>query len=186
MIFEFEGKRPRIGEGTYVHPEATIIGDVVIGEGCFIGAGARLRGDWGSIEIGPQSNIQENCVIHVHPGHKAVMGARSHIGHGAMLHTPVLGEHVTIGMGAIVMNFCDIGDGCLIGAGALVMEKSVIPPYKLVVGLPGKIIGDINEAMRASLEAGTEYYIGLPPRCLGSIKQLELEEVLTRKQGGNA
>lgn len=180
MIFEFEGKRPRIGAGTYVHPEATIIGDIVIGEGCFIGAGARLRGDWGRIKIGSRSNIQENCIIHVHPGHQAFMGERSHIGHGAVVHTPMFGDHVLVGMAAIVMDFAEIGDGCCIGAGTLVTEKSIIPPYKLVVGIPGKIVGDIDQRMRASLDAATAHYIALPPRCLGSMKQLDLEEVMVK------
>lgn len=177
-LYEFEGKRPRIGKGTFVHPEATIIGDVTIGEGCYIGPGARLRGDWGAIEIGPRSNIQENCVIHVSPSATAILGPRSHIGHGAILHTPRLGEHVVVGMGAIIMDWAVIGDGCCIGAGALVTEKMEIPPNKLVVGVPGKIVAEIGEEMRRRLEWGTEYYLALPPRCFQGMREVPLQHCL--------
>jgi len=175
-IYRFEGKKPSIGKGTYVHPDATIIGDVTIGEGCYIGAGACIRGDWGAIEIGSGSNIQENAVIHVFPDKKAILGPRSHIGHGAILHTPTLGEHVLVGMGAIIMDYANIGDGCCIGAGALVVEKTVIPPFKLVLGAPAKAVADINDAKRQALDGSTAYYIALPPRCHKGMVQVTLEE----------
>ncbi|MHB8156185.1 MAG: gamma carbonic anhydrase family protein [Desulfocucumaceae bacterium] len=178
MLYEFEGKRPSIGKGSYIHPQATIIGDVRIGQGCFIGAGARIRGDWGSIEIGDQSNIQENCVIHVYPGQSAVLGPRSHIGHGAILHTPVLGAHVLVGMGAIIMDWANIGDGCCIAAGSLVTEKMEVPPNKLVLGMPAKVAGDISENMRQMLEAATGFYMALPPRCLGTMREVSIEEAM--------
>ncbi len=177
-IYQFEGKRPSIGKGSYIHPEATIAGDVVIGGGCYVGAGARIRGDWGSIVIGPGSNIQENCVIHVYPGETARLGPRSHIGHGAILHTPRLGEHVLVGMGAIIMDWAEIGDGCCIGAGALVTEKTVIPPNKLVLGAPARVAADISDKMRQSLVAATGFYLALPPRCLDGMREINLEEVL--------
>ena len=164
-IYEFEGNRPSIGESSFIHPEATIIGNVTLGEGCYVGAGARIRGDWGKIIIGRDSNIQENCVIHVAIDGTVKLGARSHIGHGAILHSTTLGEHVFVGMGSIIMDQTEIGEGCCIGAGAVIMENSVIPPRKLVVGVPAKIIGDVSEEMRKKLEEATTHYIGLPPRC---------------------
>jgi len=177
-IYEFEGKRPVIGKRSFVHPQANIIGDVKLGPGCYVGAGACIRGDWGSIVIGEKSNIQENCVIHVGPEVCARMGNRSHIGHGAILHSPNLGEHVLVGMGAIIMDWSTIGDGCVIGAGALVPERMEIPPFKLAVGMPAKIIADIDEKKRVQLEEGTGYYIGLPPRCHKSLREITLAEVL--------
>ena len=116
-IYEFEGNIPLIGEGSFIHPEATIIGNVTLGEGCYVGAGARIRGDWGRIVIGRESNIQENCVIHVGLGATAQLGARSHIGHGAILHSTTLGEHVVVGMGSIILDRSEIGEGCCIGWG---------------------------------------------------------------------
>ncbi|AGL03089.1 gamma carbonic anhydrase family protein [Desulfoscipio gibsoniae] len=175
-IYQFEGKKPSIGKGTYVHPDATIIGDVTIGEGCYIGPGACIRGDWGAIVIGSGSNIQENCVIHVFPGETALLGPRSHIGHGSILHTPTLGEHVLVGMGAIIMDWAEIGDGCCIGAGALVTEKTVIPPNKLVLGVPAKVVAEISDKMRQSLNDATAYYLALPPRCHRGMVEVTLEE----------
>ena len=172
-IFEFEGNRPLIGEGSFIHPEATIIGNVTLGEGCYVGAGARIRGDWGKIEIGPESNIQENCVIHVGIEGTVKLGAQSHIGHGAILHSTSLGNHVFVGMGSIIMDRTEIGEGCCIGAGAVVTENRVIPPQKLVVGVPAKIIGDVSEEMKKNLEEATAHYIGLPPRCKKGLKEVE-------------
>lgn len=177
-IYQFEGKKPSIGKGTYVHPEATIIGDVTIGEDCYIAAGACLRGDWGAIEVGAGSNIQENAVVHVFPEKKATLGPRSHIGHGTVLHTPTLGEHVYVGMGAIIMDYAEIGEGCCVGAGALILEKMVIPPFKLVVGAPAKVVADINEAKRKALDGATAYYQALPPRCHQGMIQVTLEECM--------
>ena len=116
-MYEFEGKVPHIGVNCCIHPEAVLIGDVTIGNDCYIAACSVLRGDFGRIVIGNGSNIQENCVIHVQPGKSAILGERSHIGHGAILHSPNLGQHVTIGIGAIVLDDCEIGDESLIGAG---------------------------------------------------------------------
>ncbi|MGI6120544.1 MAG: gamma carbonic anhydrase family protein [Desulfosporosinus sp.] len=172
-IYEFEGKKPTIGEGCFIHPEATIIGNVTLGKGCYVGAGARIRGDWGKIIIGRESNIQENCVIHVSVNETASLGNQSHIGHGAILHSTTLGEHVFVGMGSILMDGTKIGKGCCIGAGALVTENMVIPAYKLVVGVPAKIIGDVSEKLKTSLEEATAYYIGLPPRCIKELKEIK-------------
>lgn len=175
-FYEFEGKKPSVGRDTYVHPEATLIGDVQIGEGCYIGPGARIRGDWGTVVIGSGSNVQENCVIHVMPGDTAILGPNSHIGHGAILHTPRLGEHVLVGMGAIIMDYAVVGDGCCIGAGAVVKEKAEIPPNKLVLGVPAKVVADIEEEMRHFLEWATGCYLALPPRCHSGMKEVPPEE----------
>lgn len=177
-IFEFEGKRPSIGKGSYIAPEATIIGDVTLGENCYVAPGARLRGDWGKITIGAGSNIQDNCIIHAYPGGETIIGQRSHLGHGSILHTPKLGEHVVVGMGAIIMDDVKIGDGCLIAAGALVSAKTVILPNKLVVGIPAKIVAELSDKTIESLEEGTGYYLALPERCHKGIKQISLQEVM--------
>ena len=171
-IYEFEGKRPVIGKATFVHPEATIIGDVTIGNGCYIGPGARLRGDWGSIIIGSDSNIQENCVIHVKPGETVYLGERSHIGHGAILHGPVLGKHVVVGMGAIIMDNVRVGDGCCIGAGTLLPGGMVIESNKLIIGVPGKVVGDVDDSLKKNLDWGTGIYMELPGRCFNGMKKI--------------
>ncbi|MFZ3170673.1 MAG: gamma carbonic anhydrase family protein [Carboxydocellales bacterium] len=179
-FYEFEGKQPRIGKDSYIHPEATIIGNVSIGEGCYVAAGARIRGDWGSIVIGHYSNVQENCVIHVYPGETAVLGSRSHVGHGAILHTPNLGDHVLVGMGAIIMDRVTIGSGCCIGAGTLITEGMVIPPYKIVMGVPAKVVADVDDEMKVRLDKGTAYYQALPDRCFKGMKEVRLVDILEK------
>ncbi len=177
-IYEFEGKRPRIDATAFIYPEASIIGDVVIGKGCYIGPGARLRGDWGTIVVEPYSNVQENCVIHSAPDITTMLAERSHIGHGAILHGPVLEEHVVVGMGSIIMDDVKIGAGSCIGAGALVTAKTIVPPGRLFIGVPARDAGEIDLEMEKYLEYATRVYIELPPRCLKGLVQLDLKDVL--------
>ncbi|HBX22095.1 MAG TPA: gamma carbonic anhydrase family protein [Desulfotomaculum sp.] len=179
-IYEFEGKRPVIAPDAYVYPEATIIGDVQIGSGCYIAPGARLRGDWGAIVVGPRSNIQENCIIHSAPGVITILGAKSHIGHGAILHDAVLEEHVVVGMGAIIMQGVKIGAGSCIAAGALVTSGIVVGPRRLLVGVPAVDIGEVTDAFSASLETGTGYYMALPPRLFKGLREISLHEVVRK------
>ncbi len=172
-LYEFEGKRPKIAASAFVHPEAKIIGGVTIGEGCYIGPGAVLRGDWGNIVIGVGSNVQENCVIHAAPDVTADLGPASHIGHGAILHGCKLGEHVLVGMGAIIDEEVVIGDGCLIGAACLVPRGTIIPARKLVVGIPAKIKGDLTPEQEEFNWWATRLYQALPTRCHAGLKRIE-------------
>lgn len=172
-LYEFEGRRPKIGQGTFIYPEASIIGAVTIGEGCYIGPGARIRGDWGEINIGPNSNIQENCVIHNRVGGVTELGPKSHIGHGAILHGPLqMGEHVFVGMGAVIMDGVRLGDGSCVAAGAVVTANTIVPANKLVVGVPAGVAGDVTPQLKERLEKATDYYIKLPSRCFKGLKVL--------------
>lgn len=181
-IYEFEGKKPRISSTAFIYPEATIIGDVTISDGCYVGPGAIIRGDWGAVFIGPGSNIQENCVIHSAPDITTFLAERSHIGHGSILHGPVLEEHVVIGMGAIVMDDVKIGANSCIAAGALVTTGTQIPSQSLLIGVPAQNVGEISEKMHRHLEYATELYMALPSRCFEGLRQLSLEEVLDKKE----
>jgi phenylacetic acid degradation protein len=172
-VYEFEGKRPVIASNSFVYPEATIIGNVIIGEGCYIGPGARIRGDWGAVIIGAYSNIQENCIIHSAPDVTTLLGEKSHIGHGSILHGPVLEEHVVVGMGAIVMDDVKIGAGSCIAAGALVTAGTTIEPSRLYVGVPAKDAGEITEEMRKYMEYATGIYMKLPQRCFKGLVEIE-------------
>lgn len=169
-LYEFEGKQPQIDPTSFVHPEATIIGDVIIGANCYIGPGARIRGDWGSIKIGDGSNIQENCVIHVAPEKEAILGVDSHIGHGAVLHGPTLEEHVVVGINAIILDDAVIGAGSCLGAGTVVVANTVIPPKSLVMGVPGQVIKEIPDKLAERLKWGTGEYHALPKRCFETQK----------------
>ncbi|HHT46334.1 MAG TPA: gamma carbonic anhydrase family protein [Firmicutes bacterium] len=177
-VYAFEGKRPKIASSAFVYPEATIIGDVVIGEGCYIGPGARIRGDWGSVIVGANSNIQENCIIHSAPNATTLLSERSHIGHGSILHGPFLEEHVEVGMGAIIMDNVKIGAGSCIGAGAVVIAGTIIPPRRLYIGVPAKDAGKITEERARYMDYATGVYIKLPPRCFQGLVQLDIEDVI--------
>ena len=170
--WEFEGKRPSLAAGTFVHPEATVIGGVTVGEGCYVGAGAVLRGDWGDIVIGPGSNIQENCVLHVRPGEVLAIGASCHIGHGAVVHATTLGYHVMVGIRAVIHDGVVIGDEALVGAGCVVLPDTEIPGGKVVVGVPGKIVGDVSEEQKEAWAWGLKVYQALPARCLAGMRRL--------------
>lgn len=172
-LYEFEGKRPKIASSAFVHPEAVIIGGVTIGEQCYIGPGAVLRGDWGDIEVADGSNIQDNCVIHSRPGDVVRLGSASHVGHGAIIHGASLGEHVLVGMGAILHDDVFVGDGSIIGAGCVVLEGTQIPPNSLVVGVPGKVVGRVSEEQAALMWWGTRLYQALPERCRNGLKRLD-------------
>ncbi len=170
--WEFEGKRSTVAEAAFVHPEATLIGGVTIGEGCYVGAGAVLRGDWGDIVVGAGSNIQENCVLHVSPDEVTEVGPSCHIGHGAVVHGATLGYHVMVGMRAVIHDGVVIGDEALIGAGCVVLPGMQIPAGKVVVGVPGKILGDVSEEQKAAWAWGLELYQALPARCVKGLHPL--------------
>lgn len=174
-LYEFEGKQPEIHPTAFVHPEATVIGDVTIGANCYIGPGARLRGDWGAIRIGPGSNVQENCVIHVQPGKEVILGPDSHIGHGAVLHGPILEEHVVVGINAVILDDAVIGAGSCLGAGAVVLANTVIPPKSLVMGTPGKVFSEVSPKLENFLKWGTGFYHTLPKRCHDTLKEIPVK-----------
>ena len=171
-LYEVDGKRPRIDPSAFVHPEATVMGDVTVGAGCYIGPGARLRGDWGRIVIGDGSNVQENVVIHVQAKDGAYLAEASHIGHAAILHNCRLDRHVWVGMGAIVMDYAEIGEDCMIAVGAVVLTGTKVPAGKLVVGVPAKVIGDVSEKMREEMWEGTRLYQTIPDWYRRTLKRI--------------
>lgn len=171
-IYEFEGKCPEIHASTFVHPEATIIGDVVIGANCYIGPGVRIRGDWGAIRIGDGSNIQDNCIIHVKPDKEVILGRDSHIGHGSVLHGVTLEEHVLVGISAVVLDNSVIGAGSCIAAGTVVPANTEVPPNSLLMGVPGKVVSEVSAKLAETMKRGTGFYHGLPKRCHDTLKEI--------------
>lgn len=129
-LYEFGGRRPQIGAGSYVHPAA-----VLIGGRCFTGPNASLRGDTGTVTAGDGSNVQDNCVLH---GRHCILGPNSHLGHGAEVHGVTLGDHVLVGINAIVL------DRAVIGAGAVVAPRAAVPARKLLMGVPAAIVSDVS------------------------------------------
>lgn len=153
---------PVVDSTSYVHPTATVIGHVTIGARCFIGAGAVLRGDWGKIILEEGCNVQENAVIHMFPGTTVKLEAGAHIGHGAMIHGASIGEQSMVGMNAVVLDDVKIGKESIVGALSLLKAQSHWPERSLIVGNPGKRIGDVSDAMIAHKIEGTSLYQNLP------------------------
>ena len=116
MIYEFKGFRPIVHESAFIHPQASVTGNVIIGKDVYIGPGAAIRGDWGEIIIEDGCNVQENCTLHIFPGVTMRLKEAAHIGHGAIIHGANIGKNCLVGMNSVVMDEAEIGDGCIIGA----------------------------------------------------------------------
>jgi phenylacetic acid degradation protein len=172
-IFEFKGFRPVIHESAFIHPNAVVTGNVIIGKDVYIGPGAALRGDWGQIIIEDGCNVQENCTIHMFPGTTVLLKKAAHIGHGAIIHGATIGENVLVGMNSVVMDDVHIGDGSVIGALCFVPAKMEIPPRAVVVGNPAKIVKTVSDEMLAWKMKGTELYQALPEEMHESWKPCE-------------
>lgn len=177
-IFEFNGYRPVVHESAFVHPNATVTGNVIIGQDVYVGPGAAIRGDWGEIIIEDGCNVQENCTIHMFPGVTVRLEKAAHIGHGAIIHGATIGRNSLVGMNAVVMDNVVIGAECIIGALCFVPEGMAIPDRKIVVGNPAKIVKDVTVEMAAWKTAGTQLYQQLPGQLRDTLKPCEpLREV---------
>ena len=159
-LYALDGKSPVLPEDGdfWVAPGAAVIGNVILRAGASVWFNAVLRGDNELIEIGEGTNVQEATVMHTDPGCPLTIGANCTIGHKAMLHGCTIGEGSLIGMGATVLNRAVIGKGCLIGAGALITEGKVIPDGSLVMGSPGKVVRQLDDAAKAGLLASAAHY----------------------------
>ena len=172
-IFEFEGFRPVVHESAFIHPNATVVGNVVIGRDVYVGPGAVIRGDWGGIVIEDGCNVQETCVIHMFPGVTVRLEEAAHIGHGAVIHGAHIGRNTLVGMNAVVMDHVVVGAGCIVGALCFVPADMKIPDRKIVVGNPAKIVADMSDERLAWKTAGTALYQQLPGQLHRSLKPCE-------------
>lgn len=172
-IFEFNGFKPVIHESAFIHPNATVTGNVIIGKDVYIGPGAALRGDWGEIIIEDGCNVQENCTIHMFPGTTVTLKKGAHIGHGAIIHGATIGENCLIGMNSVIMDDVIIEKESIIGALCFVSAKTHIPKRSLVVGNPSKIIKEVSDEMIDWKTKGTALYQQLPNECLNTLKPCE-------------
>ncbi len=178
MIYEFNGYIPVVHESSFVHPQAAVTGNVIIGKNVYIGPGAAIRGDWGEIIIEDGCNVQENCTVHMFPGTTVHLKEAAHVGHGAIIHGATLGRNCLIGMNAVLMDDVVIGDGCIVGALCFVPTGMVIPERKIVVGNPAKIVKDVSDEMLEWKTKGTGLYQQLPSELHASLKACEpLREV---------
>ena len=173
MIYEFNGYKPVIMESAFIHPQATVMGNVIVGKKVYIGPGAAVRGDWGEIIIEDGCNVQENCTIHVFPGKSVLLKEGAHIGHGAVIHGGNIGRNTLIGMNSVVMDDAEVGDECIVGALCFIKGEMQIPNRKLVVGNPAIIKGDISDEMLDWKSTGTKIYQQLPEDCYNSLRECE-------------
>lgn len=172
-VFEFNGYKPVIDKTAFVHPNAAVTGNVIIGANVYIGPGAAIRGDWGQIIIEDGCNVQENCTIHMFPGTTVLLKESAHVGHGAIIHGATLGKNCLIGMNSVIMDNAIIGDECIIGALSFVPADMVIENRKVVVGNPAKVVKDVSDDMIAWKTKGTALYQQLPADCMATLKPCE-------------
>lgn len=182
MVYEFNGFRPVIHESAFIHPQATVTGNVVIGRDVYVGPGAAIRGDWGRIIIEDGCNVQENCTIHMFPGVTVLLKEAAHIGHGAIIHGATIGRNSLIGMNAVIMDEVDIGDECIVGALCFLKSGEKIPARSLVVGNPGKIIKEVSDDMIAWKTEGTRLYQQLPAQCYDTLRACEPLRVMPKNR----
>jgi phenylacetic acid degradation protein len=172
-IFEFNGYKPVIHQSSFIHPNATVTGNVIIGKNVYVGPGAAIRGDWGQIIIEDGCNVQENCTIHMFPGTTVLLKESAHVGHGAIIHGATLGKNCLIGMNSVIMDNAVIGDECIIGALSMVPAEMIIENRKVAVGNPAKIIKEVSDDMIAWKTKGTKLYQQLPSDCYATLKPCE-------------
>lgn len=173
MFYSFQGVKPVVHPSSFVHPQAAVTGDVIIGKDCYIGPGAALRGDWGSIIIEDGCNVQENCTIHMFPGVTVRLKKGAHIGHGAIIHGASIGRNCLVGMNAVIMDHVVLGDECIVGALSFIKEGEKFPKRSLIVGNPAKAIKKVSDEMIAWKTKGTELYQLLPSQSHDSLLPCE-------------
>jgi phenylacetic acid degradation protein len=190
-VYEIDGIVPVVDPTAFVHPSAVLIGDVIVGPGCYIGPCASLRGDFGHIEVRAGANVQDACVLHGFPGVGTIVEEDGHIGHGAVLHGCTVQRNALVGMNAVVNDSAIIGESSIVAAMAFVKAQMVIPPRTLCAGIPAKVIRALTDTELAWKIEGTGQYQTLAKRSIATMravaplsapepgrKRLELPELL--------
>jgi len=168
MLFAFEGKRPRVGKNSYVSATAQVIGDVVIGDQCYVGHGAIIRGDYGRVEIGDGTAVEEGVIIHSPPDITQFIGKHVTLGHGAVLHGIMVGDFAVIGMGAILSVLSKVGEWAIVAEGGVVKANQEVPAGKVAAGNPAAVVRDVQERDRQLWTMGKQVYVDLAARYLKS------------------
>ncbi len=182
MIYEFNGIKPIIHESAFIHPQAAVTGNVIIGKEVYVGPGAAIRGDWGKIIIEDGCNVQENCTVHMFPGVTVLLKTGAHIGHGAIIHGAVIGKNCLVGMNAVLLDEVELGDECIVGALTFVKQGEKFPARSLIAGNPAKIIKQVSDEMIHWKTEGTKLYQQLPQQCFETLKICEPLREFTDQQ----
>lgn len=162
MIYSFKDFIPVIHPSAFIHPQAAVTGNVIIGRNVYVGPGAAIRGDWGGIIIEDGCNVQENCTIHMFPGVTVLLKEGAHIGHGAVIHGATIGRNCLIGMNSVVMDNVILEEECIVGALSFIKAGETFERRSLIVGNPAKKIKDVSDEMIQWKTAGTALYQALP------------------------
>ncbi|CAN5758017.1 phenylacetic acid degradation protein PaaY [soil metagenome] len=173
MTYEFNGYKPVVHESAFIHPQAAVTGNVIIGKNVYVGPGSAIRGDWGQVIIEDGCNVQENCTIHMFPGVTVLLKEAAHIGHGAIIHGATIGKNCLVGMNAVIMDNVQLGDECIVGALTFIKADEIIPSRSMVVGNPFKIIKQVTDEMINWKTEGTKLYQKLPLAMRESWKSCE-------------
>ncbi len=171
--YAFQGIRPVVDPTSFLHPTASLIGDVFVGPGCYIGAGASLRGDFGRIVVEGDASVQDNCTLHTGAGSDCVIGRGATVGHGSIVHGARIGENALVGMNAVVLDEAEIGPECLVGALSLVKSDMRAPPRSLIAGNPAKIVREMPEKSIVWKNDGDGEYQRLARECLTDFVECE-------------
>lgn len=170
--YEFEGKAPEIASSSYVHELAAVIGDVKIGGECFIGAGAVIRGDYGAVNIGNRTSVQENVVVHARANEICTIGSDVQLGHGSILHNCNVRDFAVVGLGARICDYSILGVWAIVGEGAVVPSKMQIPDGKVAVGVPAKVLRDVTDQDKLTWGYYKQMYAELAGRYKKGLKKL--------------
>ena len=173
MIYSFNNFIPVVHRSSFIHPQASVTGNVIIGRNVYVGPGAAIRADWGKIIIEDGCNVQENCTIHMFPGVTVVLKEAAHIGHGAIIHGAVIGRNCLVGMNSVIMDNVVLGDECIIGALSFIKADEKYEPRSLIAGNPAKKIKAVSNEMMAWKTAGTALYQALPKEMFAHWKSCE-------------
>lgn len=172
-VYSLEGITPVVHPDAFIHETAVLIGDVIIGAGCYIGPNASLRGDFGRIVLEKGANLQDTCVMHSFPGKDCIVETDGHIGHGAVLHGCHIGANAMVGMNAVVMDDANIGESSIVAAVAFVPAGFECPPRSLVIGVPAKTKRQLSDQEVEWKARGTVEYQQLAQRCRATLKKVE-------------
>jgi carbonic anhydrase/acetyltransferase-like protein (isoleucine patch superfamily) len=172
-IYELDGKSPQLGTGAWVADNATVIGDVIMGDNASVWFGSVVRGDTDTIRIGANTNIQDLSVLHADLGVPLTIGDNVTVGHQVMLHGCTIGDNTLIGIQAVVLNNARIGRNCIVGAGAVVTEGKEFPDNSLIVGAPAKVIRQLDEAAAQKLLANADHYVGNAKRYQRTFRKID-------------
>ncbi|MBS1627864.1 MAG: transferase hexapeptide repeat family protein [Bacteroidetes bacterium] len=173
MIYQFNQYIPVIHKTSFIHPLASVTGNVIIGKNVYVGPHAAIRGDWGKIIIEDGCNVQENCTIHMFPGVTVLLKEAAHIGHGAVIHGATIGKNCLIGMNAVIMDNVVLEEECIVGALSFIKADEKFAARSLIVGNPAKKVKEVSNEMIAWKTEGTALYQQLPKQMFETFKEVE-------------